>query len=393
MTQTTERTRLTIANFMDSSLYDLVKKGVFDGVGWIYNPDHAYARVIHFTPHRRDEALGPALAPHGIEIRGHDASGLSPLKILRAIGTAWRAIGVERVDIVRGRLPYLGSLIGGVAARLRGRPFVVSLGGDNRIAQERNEKYYYNSRRISYLMEWTVLMLATAIIVPNRYTAEYVARILGQSRANRRCVRIPWILPPPRENGEASDAIKSVAYDKPILLIVGFLNKYKYIDVIYEFLIAAFATDSPAAKVRYVFCGDGPLLQKGRALFAENPNVSFLGWTSQSDVRALMKRAEVVLIPMSGYVLLEAASLGKAVVTSNVEWHGELVTDGETGFVVAPDNPVSWRAATEWLLSNRGQAARFGAALRQRYLNEYAPEKSIAAEINLYYSLVNRKYV
>lgn len=384
-------TGLVIANFMDSSLHDLAKKGVFDSVAEIYNPGGAYARVIHFTPHRQDEEIGDALALHGIEIRSHDAGGLSPLKILRTVFSVWRTIGKEHVDLVRGRLPYLGSLIGGTAAVLRRRPFVVSLGGDNRIAQQRNNQYYYNSRWISYGMEWLVLRLATAIIVPNRFSAAYVAQIIGQRLADKKCVRIPWISLPAPANEEPVIVDEFAGGNQPLVLIVGFLNRYKFTDILFDFLEIAFRDGSGLApRAHYVFCGDGPLLDEGRDRFADNPNVSFLGWTPQAKVRALMQRSDIVFVPMSGFVLLEAAALGKPVVTSNIEWHSELVTDGEAGLVIQPDDVSAWRSATERLLRNDEAAQRMGLALQQRFLDEYAPEKCIAAEINLYRDLVDR---
>lgn len=384
-------TDLVIANFMDSSLHDLAKKGVFDSVAEIYNPGGAYARVIHFTPHRQDVEIGDRLASHRIEIRSHDAGGLSPLKILAAIFSVWRTIGKEHVDLVRGRLPYLGSLIGGTAALLRRRPFVVSLGGDNRIAQQRNNQYYYNSRWISYGMEWLVLRLATAIIVPNQFSAAYVARIIGPRGAEKKCVRIPWISVPAPPDEETVTLDEDTNPNQPLVLVVGFLNRYKFTDILFQFLETAFQDDGGlACQAHYVFCGDGPMLDEGRERFKGNPNVSFLGWTPQPKVRALMRRSSVVLVPMSGFVLLEAAALGKPVVTSNIEWHSELVADGEAGLVIQPDDATAWRSATERLLTNEGAAQRMGAALQQRFLDEYAPEKCIAAEIKLYRDLVDR---
>ena len=121
---------MIVANFMDASLLDLRRKGVFDSVPETYNPGRAYERVIHFTPHPEDAEVAEVLREHRIELRVHDVAGLQPLKFIKTLARIWRAFGRDRVDVVRGRLPYIGSLMGGLAARLRGIPFVVSLGGD-----------------------------------------------------------------------------------------------------------------------------------------------------------------------------------------------------------------------------------------------------------------------
>src|SRR5262249_2775875 len=155
------------------------------------------------TPHARDLEVAPALSSHGIELNVHNVGAVQPLKMLRTVVRVWRQLGREKVDLVRGRLPYVGSLIGAVAARLRGVPFVVSLGGDNRIPQERDGYYYYGGKTLSYAVETIVLLLATRVIVPNRYTFGYVERIIGKSAAAKRCVVIGWLSAPLAERSAA----------------------------------------------------------------------------------------------------------------------------------------------------------------------------------------------
>ena len=134
---------MIVANFMDASLLDLRRKGVFGGVAETYNPGGAYERVIHYTPHACDLEVSDALRDQHIEVRVHPVSGLQPLKFVRTLVRIWLSLGTDRVDLVRGRLPYIGSLMGGLAARLRSLPFVVSLGGDNRIPQESDGFYIW----------------------------------------------------------------------------------------------------------------------------------------------------------------------------------------------------------------------------------------------------------
>ena len=380
---------LTVANFMDSSLHDLEKKGVFESVHHIYNPGKVYKRVLHFSPHPDDLSLANKLSIHGIELYTHQAAGLNPIKICLAILRIWLFIRRENVDLVRGRLPYLGSFVSVLAARLSKRPFVVSLGGDNRIVQERNRQYNYNSKLISYLMEWFVLRLADVIIVPNRFTGEYVSRIITPQRAEAKCIRIPWISPetPVALTSESCEAEKDPS--EPLILVVGFLNRYKYTDIIFE-LVSEVIQDSTllAHKANFTFCGDGELLKEGLQRFDQRANISFLGWTENSEVKALMSKADIVLVPMSGFVLLEAAELGKSVIASNVEWHSELVEDGVTGLLVDPLLVSQWTAAIETLLSDPANAKQMGTSLSQRYEMEYSPKICAARELELYQKLV-----
>ncbi len=380
---------LTVANFMDSSLHDLVEKGVFEKVHHIYNPSNMYRRVLHFSPHPKDLSLADRLSKYKIELFVHGAAGLNPIKIFLAVLKIWLVLRKENVDLVRGRLPYLGSFISVFAARLSKRPFVVSLGGDNRIVQERNREYHYNSKLISYLMEWAVLRMADTIIVPNRFTGEYVSRIITSQRAEAKCIRIPWISPetPVAPTLESCEVEENPS--EPLILVVGFLNRYKYTNIIFE-LVSEVIQDSTllAHNARFTFCGDGELLKEGLQRFDQHANISFLGWTENSEVKALMSKADIVLVPMSGFVLLEAAQLGKSVIASNVEWHSELVEDGVTGLLVDPLLVSQWSAAIEALLSDPVSARQMGKSLSRRYEIEYSPKNCAARELALYQKLV-----
>jgi len=384
---------LKIANFMDSSLMDLEKKGVLANVPDIYNPDCTYASVFHFTPHEQDIGLSEYFAPQGIKIIHHPSAWLSPVRFFRSLRQAIRLFQSEKIDIVRGRLPYLGSLVGVFAARLCGLPFVVSLGGDNRIVQERNRSYNYNSRTISYGMEWLVLKLAHRIIVPNRYTQTYVENIIGRRSASK-CAHIPWLSTPIIESvdtDEAAMAKLELPSNSAIIPIVGFLNPYKFTDVLFDAIDGLNLETADGRKVCFCFCGDGPLREEGEARFAGRPDVKFLGWQASAVVHTLLRRAEMVLIPMSGFVLLEAASIGKPVVTSNVEWHTEMVEDGQSGLAVDPHDPQAWRSAIGRMLADTAQASAMGGRLKELYWREYAPQRCKDAEVDLYLSMTGSR--
>ena len=378
---------------MDSSLKDLEAKGVIDSVPRLYNPNSAFQRVLHFTPHQQDVELASWLEQSDIELFIHPVSGLSPIKAAKTAARMWRVIKEHKVDLVRGRLPYLGSLMGVIAARLRGRPFVVSLGGDNRIVQDRNKVYNYHSKFISFRMEALVLRLAHKVIVPNLYTLDYVGKIIGDKSAKDKCAQIPWLSDPIEKMEPDPKALDDARVNPEIdlVVIVGFLNRYKFTDVIFDMLKKFQATNQKSEKsLQFVFCGDGPLREDGETRFANSPNVIFLGWTPRKLVQALMRRARVVLIPMSGFVLLEAASLGKPVITSNIEWHTEMIVDGETGLAVTPDNSSAWLTALRWILEHSNESQAMGEKLEALYWREYDPSHTIAAELALYGELIRK---
>lgn len=72
-----------------------------------------------------------------------------------------------------------------------------------------------------------------------------------------------------------------------------------------------------------------------------------------------------------GLAAAEAMACGTAAVVTNVGSLPEVVADGETGFVVSPDEPEALRHRLRQLCDDPTLAARMGAAARQRVLNRF----------------------
>ena len=96
------------------------------------------------------------------------------------------------------------------------------------------------------------------------------------------------------------------------------------------------------------------------------------GFQNRDFVGELLRESAVVCVPMSGMVLLEAASLGKPVVAGDVEWHSEIIRHGETGLLSDPTDPEKWRAALSEMIQSTDQAECMGAALKCLYQTNYS---------------------
>ncbi len=97
------------------------------------------------------------------------------------------------------------------------------------------------------------------------------------------------------------------------------------------------------------------------------------GYVPIAEVSAVFARARVVATPyLTGYqsgVIHLAATLGRAVVTSDVGDLGAAVRDGETGRVVPARDPVRLADALEAVLADPDLAARMGEAARRTVLD------------------------
>jgi glycosyltransferase involved in cell wall biosynthesis len=72
-----------------------------------------------------------------------------------------------------------------------------------------------------------------------------------------------------------------------------------------------------------------------------------------------------------GQTLLEGMACGIPAICTAVASMPEVVTDGETGFVVPPNNPAALRTKLEYLKSHPEEAAKMGRAARNRVLNHF----------------------
>lgn len=178
------------------------------------------------------------------------------------------------------------------------------------------------------------------------------------------------------------------ALGPPTLLFAGRLVPEKGIDAIVPELPALFARH-PAA--RLVVAGDGPLAPRLRRAVAARglaARVAFLGEVPPTEVQARMIDASIVLVPSRvegfGLVALEAAVAGRPVIATRVGGLPEVVGDGETGVLVAPDDPRGFVRAVADLLDDPLRLRRLGAAARERAMRCFDWQRHVDAYDELY---------
>jgi glycogen(starch) synthase len=143
----------------------------------------------------------------------------------------------------------------------------------------------------------------------------------------------------------------------------------------FDLAIAAFAsiaTRFPRAKL--IIAGDGPERERLERQVHDQgitERVDFLGWVPPEQMPTVVAGASVVVVPSRwqeafGLVALEAALQGRPAVVAGVGGLPEVVIDGETGFVVAPEDSGALARAIAMLLDDPSLAARMGDAARTR---------------------------
>ena len=133
----------------------------------------------------------------------------------------------------------------------------------------------------------------------------------------------------------------------------------------------------------YVVCGDGAMEKELRALAADRPfRTIFTGLLDAGEMVAALSAADLVVHPSPREIFPnavgEAMSCGCAVIAVDAGGTAELLgTDGNTGVLVPPDEPVALADAIQLLLLDRSLREQIGAAARRRIEEEFPLSRMI----------------
>ncbi|MGZ3332332.1 MAG: glycosyltransferase family 4 protein [Gemmatimonadaceae bacterium] len=171
-------------------------------------------------------------------------------------------------------------------------------------------------------------------------------------------------------NGVDSDRLTpdpSERSENPLFVYLGRLKKYKRVDIV----IRAFAgLNVPGATLEIAGTGDyrAPLERLVKSLGLSS-SVKFLGFIPEEEKVHLLRRAwaSTLASPKEGWGIsnLEAAACGTPVIAANSPGIRESVIDGETGFLVPPDDPQEMTAAMRGLVQSPDLVNVLGAAARR----------------------------
>lgn len=172
------------------------------------------------------------------------------------------------------------------------------------------------------------------------------------------------------------------------ILFVGRLEKIKGVQVLLDALPAVRA-EHPGA--RLVIAGSGPyepVLREQAKLLQLDSLVTFAGQVGREKLEQLYRSASVVAVPSLwpepfGKVGIEAMSVGRPVVASDVGGMSEWLRDGETGYLVKPGSPSELGEALCRVLRDRGRLDEMGQAARKR-AEDFSIEAHAAKIIEVY---------
>jgi len=322
---------------------------------------------------------------------------LRPVNMLVALFslviTLVRTVRKEQIDVIRVGDPLLCGLIGLLTARLTGVPLIVRINGDHdMVRRDTGEPIMprlFRQKWIEERVEQIVLGRASLIMAPSQ---KYIDFGIGKGADPDRChlVRYGNLIDPrhltPPENRAVPDIseISAALSRRPWLLYIGRMITLKHAQDCFDVLEILARRGSDAG---LICIGDGDLLEPLQARAEQVglvDRVLFLGNRDQDFLSRVIPHVQVVLSPLTGRALTEAAFGAAPIVAYDIDWQGELIRDGETGILVPPRDTQAMADGAQSLLEDRNYAHTLGQVARQRAFKMLDPEKETNREIEVH---------
>ena len=187
--------------------------------------------------------------------------------------------------------------------------------------------------------------------------------------ANHR--RADWFVPPDADERTAARQALGLEGDAPVVLYLGALEAEKQLDV-------AISAVGRMPEARMLVAGSGSLAAEleARAARAAPGRVWFLG--PVADPRPLLHATDVVVLTSRTEgqpgVAIEAGLCGVPVVATDVGGTSEIVVDGQTGYLVAVNDPAAVALALGRAVRD---GRRLGAEARARCASRFSAESVV----------------
>jgi len=294
-------------------------------------------------------------------------TGLREMREIAALADAIVALAAEwRPQVLHAHSPALGGLAAVRAGRKLGIPVVYEIRAfwedaavGNGITSEGSLRY-----RLTRSLENRAVAAADAVMtICSGLRDDLIARGTPADKIGIMPNGVDLTLfgePLPHDDALAGELSLG---EGPVIGFIGSFYDYEGLDDLIAAMPALVAREPDA---RLLLVGGGPMESALRAQATASPAadaIRFVGRVPHTEVERYYSLCDVLAYPRKASRLtdlvtplkpLEAMAQGKLVAASNVGGHRELIRDGETGVLFAPDDPAACAAALADLLARRG---------------------------------------
>ena len=317
----------------------------------------------------------------------------APLHLFRIISTTVRLARKHKVSLIRANDPYWMGLFAWVTAKLQGSPYCVSIHADydKRMALDDGISIVkvFGSYALARHLERFVFRGA-AMVLPIRESLATQAVAHGARSDSIRVIPhgidLEPVTVPPRND------IRSRFFLGANTRIISFVGRISRDNYVSDMVEAVSRLASRRSDFVFVMAGAGKeevhikqIVMMNRMLAGR---VVLAGFQPREVCHDLRRASAVSLCLMGGFSLIEACAAASPVVSYDVEWHGELVKNGETGFLVREGDIEGVVTALDWLLDHPGEGENMGQKAKALAFERHSLANASATKVRWYTQLL-----
>ncbi len=275
------------------------------------------------------------------------------------------AVDAFRPDILHAHSPVIDALAGLIVARRRKLPIVYEIRAfwedaavGNGTGTEGSARY----RTTRALETWAVKRAGGVAVICEGLRGDLVARGIDADKIIVSPNGVDLDLfgtVPPRDDALAAEL------DLDGRDVVGFIGSFYDYEGLDDLIAAMPALVAARPNARLLMVGGGPMEAALRAQAAASPvaeAIHFVGRVPHTEVERYYGLVDILAYPRKRMRLtdlvtplkpLEAMAQGRLVAASDVGGHRELIRDGETGTLFAPDDPAAVATALAGMFADR----------------------------------------
>ena len=301
---------------------------------------------------------------------GGAAGGPPLLAEAREVGAlARRVIEVAetfRPDVLHAHSPVLTALAAIGAARRLHLPLLYEIRAfweDAAVGNGTGREGSLRYRATRALESWAVRRADAVAVICEGLRADLIARSVAADKIMVAPNGVDLTLfgdPPPPDEGLRAELGFAAAE------VIGFIGSFYDYEGIDDLIAAMPALAAERPRAHLLLVGGGPMEAALKAQAAASPaaeRIRFAGRVPHGEVERYYGLVDILCYPRKAMRLtelvtplkpLEAMAQRRLVAASSVGGHRELIRDGETGTLFAPDDPAAVAAALARLLADRG---------------------------------------
>jgi glycosyltransferase involved in cell wall biosynthesis len=283
-------------------------------------------------------------------------------------------------------------LYGGIAARLTGRAGVVAtIAGLGFIFSSNNFKVSFLRFLVSWLYRVALKHPRLCVIFENGNDAKIISRLAALA-PEKICLTHVGV--------DLTDYVFSPSpsvIDDPVVMLAARLLKPKGVP---EFVAAARQLRNQGVKARFVLVGvpdaENPETVDGEFIATCVKEGIVEHWGHRDDMPEVLRQSSLVVLPTyyregMPKILLEAAAVGRAVITTDAPGCREAIILGVTGLLVPPRDAGALADAMEQLLNDPERLQAMGKAGRELAEREFDVRGVVDKHLEIYQKLLVEK--